>query len=413
MTLLDTVAELVGFDPTGSDFHDDPYPFYRRLREHAPVHRSSAGFWVLTRHADCLSVLSDRRFGHVFDDSTDAAPALLGGSADEQHFMLFMNPPLHTRVRGATHEIFARALAGVQQYAASQVAQLLAAAGEEIDVIGELAHPLSLNVVCELLGIPSRDRPTVMGWALDFIAGLDPTFALTPERDTARNEAFVALTAYFTELIARRRSVPRDDLVSNLVHETDFSADELIGTSILMFIAGHGTTTNLIGNAVLALIRDPHARRQCDRGQGVSAGAIEELLRYDAPSQLSVRTAMEDVALDGHVVRRGEQIVLLRGSANRDPAAFTEPDRLDLERRGNRHLAFGAGIHRCIGAPLARIEARLAIGALLERCPDPQLAVERLRYRESLLIRGVMELPVHLVSSRRDGADRRRRAVHA
>ena len=312
MTLVDTVAELVGFDPRGSDFHDDPYPYYRSLRERAPVRRSQGGFWVLTRHADCLAVLSDRRFGHVFDESPDTAPALLGGSADEQHFMLFMNPPLHTRVRGATHEIFARALSGLERYAAAEVARLVDAAGDEIDVITDLAHPLSLGVVCELLGIPSCDRPAVMRWALDFIAGLDPSFALTPERDAARNDAFGALTAYFTEQFARRRGAPGDDLLSNLLHKTDFSHDELVGTAILMFIAGHGTTTNLIANATLALIRNPDARRKCDRGQGVSALAIEELLRYDAPSQLSVRTAMEDVALDGHVVRRGAACLPLR-----------------------------------------------------------------------------------------------------
>ena len=279
MTLVDTVAELVGFDPRGSDFHHDPYPYYRSLRERAPVHRSQGGFWVLTRHADCLRVLSDRRFGHAFDDSTDAAPALLGGSADEQHFMLFMNPPLHTRVRGATHEIFARALSRLERHAAAEVARLLPAAGDEIDMIADLAPPLSLSVVCELLGIASDDRPLVMRWAQDFIAGLDPTFALTPARDAARNDAFIALTAYFTEQLGRRRSAPADDLLSELVHKTDLSQDELLGTAILMFIAGHGTTTNLIGNATLALIRHPDARRRCDRGQGVSALAIEELLR--------------------------------------------------------------------------------------------------------------------------------------
>jgi cytochrome P450 len=395
MSLADTVAELVGFDLTGPDFHDDPYPHYADLRRRAPVHRSAAGFWVLSRHADCMSVLADRRFGHVFDDQLDAAPALLGGSADEQHFMLFMNPPDHTRVRGVAHPLFGRAVAGLRAYAERRVSELLDAAGADLDVISELAHPLSLSVVCELLGVPRYDRGAVMRWALDFIGGLDPTFALSPERDKARNDAFAALTAYFTDLIEQRRIAPGEDLISGLV-ASELSDRELIGTSILMFIAGHGTTTNLIGNGALALVCNAEARQQCNRGRGVGAGAIEELLRYDAPSQLSVRTAMCDIPLGPHVVRRGEQVVLLRGAANRDPVEFSEPDVLDLNRRPNRHLAFGAGIHRCIGAPLARMEARLALGSLLERWPDPVLATSRLRYRDSLLIRGVIELPLRL-----------------
>jgi cytochrome P450 len=394
VTLATTVAELIGFDTTSAVFHENPYPFYARLRERSPVLRSPAGFWVLTRHADCAAVLGDLRFGHVFADDTAGAPALLGGSADEQHFMLFMNPPDHTRVRGVAHESFRRLIGGLRGYIEAQVDALLAASGEILDVIGGLAQPLSLNVVCQLLGVAPEERATVRGWARDFVAGLDATFVLTPERNTARNAAFEALSEYFAEHLRRRRLSPTDDLLGLLASAGGLTELELVGTCVLMFIAGHGTTTNLIGNGTLALLRNPEALRAGRGGAGISATAVEELLRFDVPSQLSVRTAMQEMAIDGHLIRRGEQVVLMRGAANRDPAVFSEPDRLDPLRRPNPHLAFGNGIHRCLGAPLARLEARIALSALFGGTAAPVLASPSVRYHESLLIRGLVELPV-------------------
>jgi hypothetical protein len=399
--LRDTIAEFIGFDPAEQTFRDNPYPHYARLRERAPIYRSPGGFWVLSRYADCTSVLRDERFGHPADPEAFAAAALLGGSADQRHFMLFKNPPEHTRLRALVREVFTPGLVNAMRpYVERTIAELLDAAepGAPFDVIGGFSHPLSLHVICELLGIAADDRRPTMEWARDFLAGIDPTFALTAARHQARDAAFANLTAYFTDLVAHRRQRPGRDLISLVLAAGGDELDqaELVGIPILLFIAGHGTTTNLIGNGTLALSRHPRQRERYRTDPSVAATGLEELLRYDAPSQLTVRTALADVPLGGQVIRRDEQVIVLRGAANRDPAAFADPDRLDLARPDNRQLAFGHGIHRCVGAALARMEGRLALGALLDRAPDLPLVADRLQYRDSLLIRGLAALPITL-----------------
>lgn len=396
MTLASTVRETIGFDPSEPAFRENPYRYYDELRKRTPVYRSPAGFFVLSRYDDCVAVLGDPRFGHPGPGDRVAAPALLGGSVDQRHFMLFMNPPNHTRVRAAVRRVLTpRVINGLREYTTAQTRRLLATAGDELEVISGLAHPLALNVICELLGIPPADRTEVAALARDFLAGIDPTFALSADRHAARDAAFAELDRYFVELVGHRgrRS---SDLVAGLVGCRELTARELCGAATLLFIAGHGTTTNLIGNGMLALVRHPEARHRYRLDASVAASGIEELLRYDAPSQLTVRTALRDVEIGEHTVRRGEQVVLLRGAANRDPAAFPRPDALDLARPDNRHLAFSDGIHRCLGAPLARMQARTAFHTLLASSPDPELATTRLSYRDSLLIRGLVSLPVRL-----------------
>jgi cytochrome P450 len=393
-------AELVGADSATGDL----YAGYRRLRERAPVHRTAAGFWVLSRYADCVQVLRDDRFGHPQGAAVRTPQALLGGSVEQRHLLLFMNPPEHTAVRTVIREVLSPGRFNrMRQYVHATVAALLRAgldAGGRLDAIGEFAHPLSLAVVCELLGVPEDDRPPTMAAARDFLAGIDPTFALSEAQARARDEAFAALTDYFTGLIAARRAAPADDVVTALALARDGGAplteQQLVGACLLLFIAGHGTTTNLIGNGTLALVRHPAAMARLAAEPNLAGTAVEELLRYDAPSQLTVRTALAGAEIAGNLVRRGEQVVVLRGAANRDPAQFPEPDRLDLTRPDNRHLAFGSGVHRCLGAALARQEGQAALLALVRLGPALAVAPQALRYRDSILIRGLHDLPLTL-----------------
>ncbi|QFU89905.1 cytochrome P450 [Amycolatopsis sp. YIM 10] len=396
-TLHEVFTDALGFDPASPGFRDNPYQHYARLRERNPVHRGSAGFWVVSGYDRCVEVLADQRFGHPQGRPVHTPDALLGGSADQDNFLLFMNPPQHTRVRAAVRRVFGPAFVNrLRPYVEREIERLLDAAfaAPEFDVIGSLAHPLSLATVCELLGVPDGDRPMVMAAAQDFLAGIDPTFALTDERGARRDAALATLDEYFGNLLARKRDDPAEDLLSALATLDDLDPRELRGTGILMFIAGHGTTTNLIGNGTLALIRHPAEREQFLAEPGIAVTALEELLRFDAPSQLTVRTALEDVALGEHHIAEGEQVLVLRGAANHDPARFADPGRLELTRPDNKHLAFGSGIHRCLGAPLARMEGGLALRALFTRAPDLAVLPGQLSYRDSLLIRGLTALPV-------------------
>jgi cytochrome P450 len=403
-TLRDAFSDALGIDPSAPGFRRDPYVHYARLREQSPVHRTSAGFWVVTSYDRSVEILKDARFGHPRRQRVPTPDALLGGSVEEDNFLLFMNPPQHTRVRSTVRQVFGPSfVTRLQPHVERETKRLLDAglAAAEFDVIGSFAHPLSLSTVCELLGIPEDARPRVMVAAQDFLAGIDPTFALTAERSARRNAALAELDGYFGELLEHKRRHPAEDLLSALAAGTEDSIDarELRGTCILLFIAGHGTTSNLIGNGVLALLRHPEQRQRFLADPTVTVSAIEELLRFDAPSQLTSRTALEDVQLGPYRIGRLEQILVLRGAANHDPARFPDPERLDLRRPDNKHLAFGSGIHHCLGAPLARLEGGLALRELFTRGPGLTLASDDLSYRDSLLIRGLTALPVRVAAA--------------
>jgi cytochrome P450 len=232
--------------------------------------------------------------------------------------------------------------------------------------------------------------------------GVDPDFQHTPEEMKIRAKAFADFDEYFRGLAAQRRDHPRDDLLSGLVAVREsgsaLSEGELLTTCILLYVAGHETTMDLIGNGTLALTRNPDQLEKFREDPSIATSAVEELLRYDPPTQMTRRTALEDVELDGHLIRQGEQVVLMRGAANRDPAAFADPDTLDLAREDNKHVAFDGGIHFCLGAPLARLEGRIAFTTLVRRAPRLELAIDEsdLRYRDNLVIRGLVDLPIRL-----------------
>jgi cytochrome P450 len=388
-------------NPMDPAFVADPYPTYRRLRAEDPVHHSPLGFWVLTRYDDVIAALRDPRLAKEAIAAWVAArfgapmPAL-GLS------MLDRDPPDHTRLRGLVSKAFTpRVVEGLRPHIQQIVDGLLDRAEDAgaLDLIEGFAYPLPVIVICEMLGVPVADHERFKGWSLDIARGLDsallPTDSDVPRRSMA---ARTALADYFRELIARRRAAPRADLLSGLIAAEEagdkLSENELLATCILLLIAGHETTVNLIGNGTLALLRHPDQLRLLRENPGLIGSAIEELLRFDGPVQRTARIPSEDVLIAGHTIARGEMVMPFIGAADRDPAQFPDPDRLDITRTDNRHIAFGWGIHFCLGAPLARIEGQIAIGTLVRRLPKLALATEAPEFRQSLTLRGLASLPV-------------------
>jgi cytochrome P450 len=313
--------------------------------------------------------------------------------------MLVMDPPDHTRVRGLVNKAFTpRRVASLRQHIEGIVDELLGplARSRAMDVIADLAAPLPAFVIAELLGVPRRDYPQFKAWSNDLVSlagGMDRTDALARFR-----RGLDALLGYLREIIAARRREPRDDLISAMIAAQEahdaLSDDELLATSNLLLIAGHETTTNLIGNGMLALLRHPAEFERLRAEPGLLRGAIEEMLRYDSPVQATVRIPIEPIELGGQRIAPGALVVVGIGAANRDPEIFPEPDRFDVGRTENRHLAFGFGTHFCLGAPLARLEAEIAFQQLLARFPAVRLGKPDVTYRPNVVLRGLTELPV-------------------
>jgi cytochrome P450 len=397
----------VEFNPLLSEFRTNPYPSYHQLRAVDPVHWSAFfGFWVLTRYADCVMVLRDAARFSV--DPRDLAnyEVLIQGIGEnrplvqmQRRWMLLLNPPDHTRLRTLVTKAFTpRVVEGMRPRIQEIVNSLLDTVQNDhlMDVVSDLAYPLPVVVIAGMLGVPAEDRDKFKGWSRELARTLDPI--ITPEVLTAGDEATVAFIDYFRALVAKRRRDPQDDLLSALIAAEEqgdrLSEDELLATAVLLFGAGHETTMNLIGNGLLALLRHPGQMEMLKRDPGLIHSAVEEFLRYDSSVQMTARTALTDIELDGKVVEKGQQAILLLGAANRDPVQFADPDRLDITRKDNRHIAFSHGIHSCLGAPLARVEAQIAINTLLRRMPTLRLQTEDLEWRETVTLRGLKTLPV-------------------
>ncbi|MFC4912178.1 cytochrome P450 [Actinomadura gamaensis] len=389
---------ILGFDPSDAAFRADPYAEYRRLAEAGTLTRTEVGLWVTASYRLCESVLRDQRFGHR-PDGRDGA---WRRSAGARRSFLTMDPPDHTRLRRLVGRAFTpRLVERLRPRVEELVDDLLApAAHGPFDLIGELAYPLPVIIISELLGVPAEDRERFRGWSDALARGLDPDFLLPADDLARREEAREEFAGYFRDLAARRRAEPRDDLLSALTASYDGEAlteAELLATCVLLLVAGHETTVNLIGNGALALLRNPEQLARFRARPERTAVAVEELLRYDPPVQFTVRAALEDVELDGTPIREGELVLLLIGAANRDPSVFPErPGELDLARYENaetaRHLAFGLGIHYCLGAPLARLEGGVALRGLFER--DVELATAAPSYRDNVVLRGLAALPL-------------------
>ena len=391
----------VDFNPMDPAFIEDPYPTYHLLRSEDPVHHNPLGFWVLTRYDDVVAALRDPRLTKepiaAFVAARTGAPAPAGGLS-----MLDRDPPDHTRLRGLVNKAFTPRVVEKLRPDIQDVVDGLLAKVEDahsMDLMEEFAFPIPVIVICQMLGVPVEDRERFKKWGLDIARGLD-AIMLPPDSDVARRSttARQELAEYFRHLIAERRTSPRDDLLSGLIAAEEagdkLSETELLATCILLLVAGHETTVNLIGNGTLALLRHPEQLRRLREEPGLIGSAVEELLRFDGPVQRTARVPSEDITIAGRTIPKGDMVLPFIGAADRDPAQFPDPDRLDLGRTDNRHIAFGWGIHFCIGAPLARVEGQIAISALARKLPKLALAGEKPEHRLSLTLRGLKTLPV-------------------
>jgi cytochrome P450 len=386
-----------------SGFIDDPYPVYAELRRTSPVHALGPGSWLLTRHADVLAAYRSPLLSS--DKQREFAPRLEAPSPIYEHHttsLVFNDPPLHTRVRrllmGALSQ---RAIARMEDGVVALVAQLLDALADEPepDLIEHFAAQIPVEVIGNLLAVPRSERAPLRGWSLAILSALEP--APGPPRLAAANAAVTAFSTYLRDLVAQRRRRPGDpeaDVLTRLIAgdaQGTLSEAELLHNCIFLLNAGHETTTNLIGNGLHALLVHRGEFERLVREPALIDSAVEELLRYESPLQLNNRLATAPVALGGVELPAGSFITLGIGAANRDEAVFAQADRLDIGRRPNPHLAFGQGAHACSGMNVARLEARIAIGALVARYPKLALAGAPLRDRR-VRFRGLQRLPVRL-----------------
>ncbi|MCZ2825733.1 MULTISPECIES: cytochrome P450 [unclassified Modestobacter] len=393
------------FDLTDAALVADPYPAFAVARAAAPVQwNEQQDIWLAFGHAEANAVLRDRRLGRIW---SDRAPAERFESFNLIHrnAILEMEPPTHTRLRRLISAAFARGHVErlrpwVQELADSLVDSLVErSAGETgVDVLSGMAEELPVAVIAELLGVPAADRPLLRPWSNAIVKMYE--YGRTTEVEADAERAAAEFVAYLRELAAERRTAPGEDLLTHLVTVRDaegdrLTEDELVTTCILLLNAGHEATVNVSGNGLLALLEHPDQLDRLRADPALLPTAIEELMRYDSPLQLFERTATSDVEIGGVTIARGQKVAALLGSANRDPAVFADPDTLDVGRTENPHISFGAGVHFCIGAPLARVELQASFGALLSRTSRLELA-RPARRRPEFVIRGLQDLPVVL-----------------
>jgi cytochrome P450 len=402
-------ARDLGFDPWSIGFVADPYPVYAELRASAPVaYNDETRQWVISRYADVNRLLRDRRLGrtylHVASHTEMGHAEDPPGLAPFWHLirngMLDREPPDHTRLRRLVSRAFTpRTVEGLRGRITGIVARLIDEVVDagEFDLISRIAEPLPVTVIAELLGVPEADRHLLRPWSNDICL----MYELNPPEESQRRAvaASTAFSEYLRALSRERRAAPRDDLISGLAHVVDegdqLTEDELIGTCVLLLNAGHEASVNLTGNAWWTLFRHPDRLGELRADHSLVPTAIEELLRFDTPLQMFERWVLEDVEVMGVTIPRGEEVALLFGSAHRDATTFARPDELDLRREPNPHLGFGAGIHYCLGAPLARLELGILFTELLRRLPDMAL-VEEPTWKPSYIMRGLQELRVRV-----------------
>jgi len=395
-------------DPFPEEYRADPYPLYDWIRENDPVHRAPDGNWVLVRYADASAVLRDPRFSNnpewLGPDAVNASSVRVVGS----RVMMFLDPPDHTRLRSLVSTAFTpRVVDGLRPRIQAIVDESLDAVADrgEMDVLADLAYPLPTTVICELLGVPLADRELFREWSADASRLLDGY--VDPDAQVRGLAATMHLAQYFTDLVDERRKAianafgarsPEDDLLTAMIMAEEdgrrLTHEELLTTATLLLLAGFETTMNLVGNGMLMLLRNPDQLARLRDDPSLDRTAIEELLRYEGPVHITARIATTDVEVGGQLIRKGEQLAVSIAAANRDPDQFTEPNRLDVARTENRHLAFAAGAHFCLGASLARHEARAAITTLVRRFPDLHLVGDEPEWREHFVVRGLKELRV-------------------
>jgi cytochrome P450 len=418
------------------EIRDNPYPFYEQLRNHDPIHwDDELGFWVLTRYVDIDSLYTDERFSR--------AQGLMRGferlPASEQQIaqpvyhsfsktVFYADPPYHTHLRGLMNHAFTpRRVERLRPIIQKIVDELLDAAQADspTDLIHGLAYPLPVMVIAELLGLPASDRARFKKWSDDLFAILGTVRHKSRELLEGAAQSLEDMTVYVRDLSRKRRASPQDDLltallsvsggedvcphphVSSAAHTTGqgireheavptLTEEELVANINILLSTGHETTTHLIGNGLLALLQHPDQMRRLQAEPTLVTPAIEEMLRYDNPVQITYRSALADANLEGKIIRKGDLVNTIIGSANRDPQRFSDPDCFDIRRAAGRHLGFGVGIHFCIGAPLVRLEAEIVFETILRRFPMIRLAAEHLQWQEHPIFRGLKSLPVIL-----------------
>ena len=394
-----TGIELTALDEA---FREDPYPILDRLRSLEPVHHDEVLHrWVLTRSADVERAVNDRSLSA---DPRKAAPGtymalFAGADRDREPSILFLDPPDHTRLRGLVSKAFTpRAVERMGPRIQQIVDELLdAVAGlDRFDLMASFAGPLPTIVIAEMLGVDPADRDDFKHWSDESVLGFNPVIS---EEERARVVAAGdAMDQYLRRAIAERRAHPRDDLMSALIAVEEagdqLTNEEIVTMCALLLAAGNVTTTDLIGNGVLALLRHPEQLAALREEPSLITNAVEEMLRFDGPVVQTGRIALSDAEVDGHRIGPGESILTSLAAANHDPEAHTHPERFDIRREDKRHHAFGGGIHYCLGAPLARLEAQIAIGTLVRRFPNLRPAGEPLEWRRTPSFRGLLGLPV-------------------
>jgi len=386
----------------------DPYPLYRRLRTEDPVHWDPfLHAWVVTRYSDVVRVL------HEFSARRTPTPEYLATMGLSNltpiaqlmvRLMLFMEGEAHTRLRGLCSQAFTPgridALRAHIQDIADRLLDDVMSRGE-MDLIADFAAPLPAIVTAEMLGVPIADHPRLKQWSADFAEMLG-NFQHNPDRTERVRNTVAAMTDYFRDAILEQRVRPRDGLVHSLlaaeVNGDRLSDDEVVASLIVTMVGGQETTTNLIGNGTLTLLRNPDVVQDLRNDPSLIGAAVEELLRYESPSQHTARLAPEDVELGGKLIRGRQAVYAVMGAANRDPQRFPDPDRLDIRRTDNRHVAFGFGAHFCFGAPLARMEGQVAFATLLRRFKEIRLKPNPITWRQNLGLRGLTQLPISFSS---------------
>ncbi|MEA2487974.1 MAG: hypothetical protein QOF16_1628 [Actinomycetota bacterium] len=390
------------FNPFDPEVHADPYPTYKRLRDTDPVHQSPFGGLILTRYSDMARVLRDPTMSSDFRNVELPFDVVQGPAQqleDRQPSMLFLDPPDHDRLRNLVHKAFtARRIEHLRSKVVEVVDDLIARGREkgELDLVTDFAYPLPVAIICDLLSVPLEDQEIFRSWSRDLVQTLDPI--VTQDTMQRALESADAFKDYFRDLLESRRKHAQDDLLSALIAAEDegnkLTEEELLVTLTLLLVAGHETTVNLISNGMLALLQNPREWQRLVDEPTLIRSAIEELLRFDSPVQFVARIPLEDMQIDGHQVEKHHEIVCILGAGNRDPQQFPEPDRLDIARRDNKHLAFSAGTHFCLGASLARLEGQIAISALAEQMPDIEPATLAPERRPTVTLRGLEKLPV-------------------
>ena len=417
------------------DVRSNPYPFYKQLREQDPVHwDEEMEFWVLSRFDDIASLYTDDRFSRAQglmrgferlskEDRQIAQPVYHSFSKT----VFYADPPYHTHLRGLMNHAFTpRRVEQLRPYIQEIVDDLLdvAQVRGEMDIVQDLAYPVPVMVIAELLGLPASDRARFKGWSDDLFAILGTVRHKSQHLLERAAQSLSEMTEYVGRLSQARRENPQDDLLSALLASTDeeyqsyhhdlpsqpptgelvhepqafstLSQEELVANINILLSTGHETTTHLIGNGLLALLQHPEQKRKLHEHPALLPAAIEEVMRYDNPVQITYRSVLADAEINGKLIRKGELVNTIIGAANRDPLRYANPDSFDITRNEGRHLGFGLGIHFCIGAPLVRLEAEIAFETILRRFPNLQLATESLDWQEHPIFRGLRSLPVAL-----------------